>query len=307
MKESNYPSVRYIKHVDIDKIRWDEVVGQSANCRVYALSWYLDRVSEDWDALVWGGYEYVMPLTIRRKWGIKYLFPPLYCQQLGIFPVPPRQIQIEFSNRIRELFSFIQIQVNSQMDPEAFPGLAVNSRVNLVLPLIESYAVLSGNYSKDRARNLLVAKKSGITVLTGMNAREYTSHKSMVMSRTINDSLSGALEAIISYTQSIGKGFIMKAYTVHNEICAAAFFVRSGSRLVYLSAFSTDEGRETSAMTAIIDKLIREQAGSGLLLDFEGSSIPGIAKFMKGFGAQPETYYQLKYNHLPLPLKWLKR
>jgi hypothetical protein len=307
MKQSNYPSVRYIKHESIDKERWNLVVEKSSNFRIYALTWFLDRVSENWDALIWGDYEFLMPLTIRRKWGIKYLFPPMYCQQLGIFPVPPLQIQIEFFSRVREIFLYAEIQVNSKMDPGGFPGLTVITRDNFVLPLVEPYTEISSNYSKDRARNLLVAKKSGITVLTGMNAREYINHKSMVMNRTINNSSSGVLEAIISYTQSIGNGFIMKAYTVHNELCAAAFFVRSGSRLVYLSAFSTHEGRETSAMTAIIDRLIREQAGSGLLLDFEGSSIPGIAKFMKGFGAQPETYYQLKYNHLPLPLKWLKR
>lgn len=307
MLMNNNTLLSYVKHGSIDKIRWNEVVGQSANSRVYALSWYLNLVSEGWDALIWGDYEFVMPLTIRRKWGIKYLFPPLYCQQLGIFPVPPRQIQIEFSNRIRELFRFIEIQVNSQMEPDAFPGLTVIPRNNLILPLIGTYAVLSSNYSKDRARNLMVAKKSGITVLTGMNAREYTNHNRMALNRSIKFFSSGSLETIISYTQSVGKGFIIHAYTVRNDLCAAAFFVQSGNRVVYLNAFSTNEGRATSAMTAIIDKLISEQAGSGLLLDFEGSSIPGIAAFMKGFGALPETYYLLKYNHLPLPLRWLKR
>jgi hypothetical protein len=123
----------------------------------------------------------------------------------------------------------------------------------------------------------------------------------------VTKSSSGGLEAIISYTQSVGKGFILHAYTRHNELCAAAFFVRSGNRVVYLNAFSTQEGRATSAMTAIIDHLIRDLAGSGLLFDFEGSTIPGIAAFMKGFGAQFETFYQLSCNHLPPPLKWLKR
>ena len=307
MKQDSYPSVRYVKHESIDKARWDLVVEQSSNFRVYALTWFLDRVSEGWDALVWGDYEFVMPLTIRRKWGVKYLFPPMYCQQLGIFPVPPIQIQIEFFKRITELFLFIEIKVNSQLDPGGFPGLTVMPRDNFVLPLFESYADISSKYSRDRSRNLLVAKKSGIIVLTGMNAREYIKHKGMAMSSKVTKSSFGGLEAIISYTQSVGKGFILNAYTRHNELCAAAFFVRSGIRLVYLNAFSTQEGRATSAMTAIIDQLIRDQAASGLLLDFEGSTIPGIAAFMRGFGAQYESYYQLSCNHLPLPLKWLKR
>lgn len=307
MKQGSYPSVRYVKHESIDKARWNLVVEQSSNFRVYALTWFLDRASEGWDALIWGDYEFVMPLTIRRKWGVKYLFPPMYCQQLGVFPVPPFQIQIEFFSKISELFLFIEIQVNSQLDPKGFPGLTVIPRDNFVLPLFESYTEISSNYSKDRTRNLLVAKKSGITVLTGMSAREYIKHKGMAMSSKVTKSSSGGLEAIISYTQSVGKGFILHAYTRHNELCAAAFFVRSGNRVVYLNAFSTQEGRATSAMTAIIDHLIRDLAGSGLLFDFEGSTIPGIAAFMKGFGAQFETFYQLSCNHLPPPLKWLKR
>jgi hypothetical protein len=307
MKQGNCNSLRYVKHESLDKARWDLVVEQSSNFRVYALTWFLDRVSEGWDALIWGDYEFVMPMTIRRKWGIKYLFPPMFCQQLGIFPVPPIQIQIEFFNRIREIFLFIEIQVNSQMDPGGFPGLTVFTKDNFVLPLFESYAEISSKYSKDRTRNLKVAKKSGITVLPGMNAREYIKHKCMALSTKITKSSFGGLEAIISYTQSVGKGFILNAYTRNNELCAAAFFVRSGNRVVYLNAFSTQEGRATSAMTAILDQLICAQAGSGLLLDFEGSTIPGIARFMKGFGAQCDTYYQLSCNHLPLPLKWLKR
>lgn len=307
MDKSGFSEIRYVKHADIDKSRWDEVVGLSANSRVYALSWFLDRASENWDALIWGDYEFVMPLTIRRKWGIKYLFPPAYCQQLGIFPVPTITVQIEFFKRIKELFLYIDIQVNSQMDPDGFSGLDVVTRDNFVLPLFGSYSDLSSNYSRDRAKNLLLSKKSGITVLTGMNSYEYISQKCRALGCSVSKSSFEGLEAFISYTQSVGKGFIMHAYTRHNELCAAAFFVRSGSRVVYLNAFSTREGRETSAMTAIIDQLIYEQAGSGLLLDFEGSTVPGIAAFMKGFGAQYETYYRLSFNSLPLPLRWLKK
>lgn len=301
------PQIRYVKHDSIDKTRWDEVIALSANSRVYALSWFLDRVAENWDALIYGDYEYVMPLTLRRKWGIKYLFPPLYCQQLGIFPVPSHQIQIEFSDRIRKYFRFINIQVNSQMDPDAFSGLNVIARDNFVLPLFGNYAEISSNYSKDRARNLKVAKKAGITVSLGMDAREYTNQKNLLVNTSKYKPSYDILESIIAYAQSVGQGTVIGAYTIHNELCAAAFFIRSGNRVFYLNAFSTEEGRATSAMTAIIDKLIYDQAGSGLLLDFEGSSIPGIAAFMKGFGAQWETYYQLTYNNLPWPLKWLKR
>lgn len=299
--------LRYITHNEIDKNKWDNIIELAPNKRVYALSWFLDRVSEDWDALVWGNYEYVMPLTWRRKWGIKYLFPPLYCQQLGVFPTPPLSIMNEFSNKIQELFRFIQIQVNSQMDPNAFQGLMVTPKVNFILPLIEPYQVIASNYSKDRRKNLAVTRKSGITLSTGMNAREYSNLKRMALNETKGKASYRTLESLISYTQTVGKGFIINAFASHNELCAAAFFIRWGNRLVYLNAFSTQAGRDTSAMTAIIDMVLRKYAGTGLLFDFEGSSIPGIAAFMKGFGACSETYFSVFGNRLPFPLNLIKR
>jgi hypothetical protein len=35
------------------------------------------------------------------------------------------------------------------------------------------------------------------------------------------------------------------------------------------------------------------------MLDFEGSDIPGIADFYKGFGGLDEPYYFCKWNQLP--------
>jgi hypothetical protein len=52
---------------------------------------------------------------------------------------------------------------------------------------------------------------------------------------------------------------------------------------------------------------IHEHAGQPYLLDFEGSTIEGIAHFFQGFGAQPEIYQHVKYNNLPWLLKLLKK
>ena len=84
--------LRYLKHDELDFSSWDRRISSADNSRVYALSWYLDRTAADWDALVWGDYEYVLPVTLKSKFGIKYLYQPLFCQQLGIFPEPDPEI-----------------------------------------------------------------------------------------------------------------------------------------------------------------------------------------------------------------------
>jgi hypothetical protein len=68
-------------------------------------------VAQSWDALIWGDYEFVMPLTPKRKWGITYLYQPTFCQQLGIFPPAPDSVQKEFSQFLQKKFRFIQFNI----------------------------------------------------------------------------------------------------------------------------------------------------------------------------------------------------
>jgi hypothetical protein len=77
--------IRHLKHSEIDLQKWDSCVQNAANALVYAESWYLDIVSPHWEALVADDYEYVMPLPVKRKFGIPFLVQPPLSQQLGVF------------------------------------------------------------------------------------------------------------------------------------------------------------------------------------------------------------------------------
>ena len=52
--------------------------------------------------------------------------------------------------------------------------------------------------------------------------------------------------------------------------------------------------------------MIQLHAGSDHILDFEGSSIPGLARFYSGFGAHDEPFYFHVENNLPWYLRWRK-
>ena len=77
--------VHYITYQQIDKSKWDNCIDTAANGLVYGYSFYLDAMAKHWDALVLDDYEAVMPLTWRKKFGIRYLYQPAFTQQLGIF------------------------------------------------------------------------------------------------------------------------------------------------------------------------------------------------------------------------------
>ena len=92
--------VKYINHKDIDAEKWALCIENAENSRIYANIWHLDRTAIVWDALVYGDYKFVMPLPIRNKFGISYVYQPLFCQQLGIFPEPDTSITEEFQNAL---------------------------------------------------------------------------------------------------------------------------------------------------------------------------------------------------------------
>jgi len=68
--------IKYLKHTEINYAAWDACVKQSPNALLYAYSWFLDMAADQWDALVYGNYDAVMPLPWRKKWGIQYLYQP---------------------------------------------------------------------------------------------------------------------------------------------------------------------------------------------------------------------------------------
>jgi hypothetical protein len=80
--------IQHLTHAEIDKVKWDACIDKAGNGLIYGHSVYLNKMCNgQWDALVMGNYETVMPLTRRKKWGIYYLYQPAFTQQLGIFSI----------------------------------------------------------------------------------------------------------------------------------------------------------------------------------------------------------------------------
>src|SRR5688572_30496222 len=126
--------ISYLKHNEIDKKKWDRCIDGSINTLIYAYSWYLDIVSPHWEALVEDDYESVMPLTGNKKYGIHYLYPPYFAQQLGIF-FKDKKTEDELEKFIYAIpphYKFIEINLNTQNFSQ-FPGYEIKKNTNIEL------------------------------------------------------------------------------------------------------------------------------------------------------------------------------
>jgi len=304
--------IRRCKRQEIDASRWDECIANSANRLIYASTAYLDAMTDlQWDGLVAGDYEAVMPLTWRRKWGITYLCQPAFTQQTGIFS--PSSIAAgtigAFLRTAIQYYRFSEIYLNYG---NPYPSLRTHE--NLVLPLHDTYPVLQSRYKKDLQRNLRLAHAAGLTYTTNLDLdtainayrSQYADRHPAIRNADYNRFHKLCRSLRTAGTSDTPATLILRAAVKDTQLCATALLIRDASRLYLLQSTTPPAGRKLEANHYLIDQLVREFAGTGLTLDFEGSDLPGIAYFYANFGALSQPYFFHRHNRLPWPWRLLK-
>lgn len=100
--------------------------------------------------------------------------------------------------------------------------------------------------------------------------------------------------------------FVREVKNIKGKLLNVSIFFNDEQRIYNIMSVTLKEGREKRAHFYLLDRLIAEFSNGHLLLDFEGSEIPGIAEFYRKFGSINQPYPFLKFNHLPYPVKFFK-
>ena len=289
--------IKYIRHKDIDRTKWDQCIGHSSNARIYALSWYLDITSPGWDALVYGDYEFIMPLTWRKKYGLKYLIQPYYSQQLGVFGKNPD------TNRVRDFLNaiplqFLYVRINGNDHNESGQGLSAHRiNNNFVLDLKKDYPDLEIDFSKNNRRNIRLAKRQ-LSSARAIDQETFTDFFSKFLSKRFSHLPKRHFEILKLLIDALKKhqmAEILGAYTQDGRLCSTACFLSSFDRKILIASATDEAGRKTKAHFFLINHFIEAHAGMNLLLDFEGSN---IAYFNAGFGGICVPYPTFRFNNI---------
>ncbi|MGE0635569.1 MAG: hypothetical protein AB7G44_17195 [Bacteroidia bacterium] len=303
--------IQYLTNENIDRRKWDDCIARSFNGIVYAYSWYLDIVSPEWEALVKDDYKSVMPLTWRRKYGIKYLFQPFYTQQLGVFSTEKSDTYLvqKFLEAIPKPFQFVEISLNT-FNHFNIEDIQVKQSLTHELDLIESYENIAKNYSDNLKRNLKKAQYNKLQIAFVNQPEPVITLFRKNRGSTISNLKERDYKTLILLMhQAIhrGKAQVVNVMNEQNALCAGAFFMESNNKVIFLFSGLSEEGKNLNAMPFLIDSFIKQNAGKNITLDFEGSNDINIARFYKSFGSKECVYPQIKINSLPFPLSMLKR
>tara|TARA_B110000971_G_C20038704_1_gene516103 strand:+ start:3362 stop:4252 length:891 start_codon:yes stop_codon:yes gene_type:complete len=287
--------IHYIKRKDLDVVKYDACIENSLQSRVYAFSWYLDIVADNWDVLVSGDYEAVMPIPWKQKYFIKYATQPFFCQQLGVFSIEKtsEKLILRFIDTIAKKFKKITFNFNSG---NKIATIKTKLRINYILNIENSFEENYQKFNKNRKRSLKKADKNSLTIKdVNFNVLLEIAKKEK---KTLDNLAYLKLIKLFSTAKDKEKGFVLGVFNKNEEFFGGAFFLNDNKRITYLFSAMNEEGKNLNAATFLISYVLEKYSNKQYLLDFEGSMNVGIASFFRSFGAKKERYHQIKNNNL---------
>ncbi len=282
--------INYIKRKNLNVKKYDSCVENSLQSRIYAFSWYLDIVADNWDVLVLDDYKAVMPIPWKSKLGLRYITQPYFCQQICVYS--NLKINVEaFIDKIPKYFLYVNINCCQKFDE-----FLTKQKVNYQIKLNTDYNSILNSYRKDRKKSLRKASESNLYY------KDYNSIEILIsLYKDVFSNISNSnkyfiiIKELMMFSLQNDKGFIRNIF-INDKLICSGFFVKYKSRIYYLFAASNALGKKYGATTFLIDSVLKEYVNTDFIFDFEGSTIPNVANFYKSFGGEKTIYFNLKAN-----------
>lgn len=301
-------SIRHVKRGEIDPLKWERCIASASNGSPYARVEYLDALSPHWEALIFGDYEWVMPLPVKKKYGIRYLYQPFLIPHLGVFGKAPQPTLVTaFLDSIPSSIKWIDITLNPRSIPtiEKYP---ITQRPNFILDLNRSYMEIQAGYRLNHIRNIQRAERAGCYVDRHVGPLQVFELAEKFLGPKGHFPAQHKEAFLLLVDEWIRSGSAC-AYGIRSkgQLLSAAVFLKYQHRAYYLLVGNHPNGKTLGTSHALIDAFIKDHASKEMILDFEGSDVPSLAFFYQGFGVQPETFGWIRINRLPKWIAWMKR
>jgi hypothetical protein len=277
----------YLKRHQLNIEKYDACIHNAVNSRIYAFSWYLDIVADHWDALVLNDYEAVMPLPWRQKYFIKYIYPPAWTQQLGVFSGNEisESLILEFIKAIPKKFKKVTIQFNSG---NIFKHKNNSERVNYILPLNKPYEEIYKGFNANRKRDLKKGLKKNYSIDKNITPKEFLDfYLNEPKSYNVDNKQINTIKKLVN-----SKNEASQIWGIRNDhkLEASILFLIGKNRITNLLPITSNFGKEKSLTTLLINEMFEINQNSTKIFDFEGSMIKGVAGFYRSFGVKFENY-----------------
>lgn len=280
--------IRFYANNEINKQKWDSCIENSTKGLIYAYAWYLDIVSPNWSALIKEDYKTVFPLPIKKKLGISYISQPLFTQQLGLFSSENSNNANTFLKAIPKKVWIRSLQIHNQLDNS-------KTKDNFELDILADIDKIRKKYSQNVKRNLKKATQHNLQIkkCESRSLIELFKENKGKEVAELNIKAYSTLLELLDKIQQKEKGNCLGVYK-EGKLISAAFFTNCLKKSVFLFSASNKTAKEIGANHFLIDTYIENFKKDSLILDFEGSMIPSLARFYASFGAEKKCYYLIE-------------
>ena len=302
-------NIRFITYDNIDAKKWDSCIADSQYGNIYCTFKYLTAMALPWDAVIADDYKMVIPLPTRTKFGIHYIYPAPFTQQLGItstFGKVSAEIVQRFLDAIPAKFKYIEANFNHYNElPEAYKS---KIRLNHILPLYNGYAEVEKGFNRSAKRNIERAIKNDIEIREGIPPNNIIDlHRARFNDKIgVSKREYDRFEQLTLELQSCDMLFTIAAIQ-DGRLIAGSIFLKYKNRLTFILNGNSKESLHIGATHLLLQQTIKKFSNQNIILDFEGSDDVNFAKFYKSYGAIEEPYKFVTINRLPFWAKLLKK
>jgi len=295
--------IAIVPSYNVDSEKWNRCINESGNGLIYATTSWLDHLADHWTGIVFNDYEMVMPVPWRRKLGIRYCYHVPFIQQLGIFcgkKIPDVKLFKQALFSICRYGDYPFNFSNSIGETEDF--------VNFILPLDGKFDDLSKLFSNDAVQNIRRSEGQALNYENGEIDEAFHYYQKLYGALSgVTDEQFDKFRKLCVFIGKTDEIIIRKVTGSNGILLAVALLPRDKKRMYNLMNSTLPEGKTREANYFLLSRLWMEFEESGMIFDFEGSDIPGVRDFYRKFGAINQPYHKLHFNHLPWPMKFLKK
>lgn len=294
----------------MDRSRWDAAVRSAHNSAVYGMSWYLDACAPGWSGLVYGDYEQVMCVPIKRKLTATAALQPLFVQQVGPFS------QTELTRGdVHRFLGFLNQKVGKvtlYLTPQCTglaDGFDTTLRYSQIVPLDKPLDDIRNRYGSNLRRNIKKAEKSALTLTfiddftTVIQAFKAQAGDHVAQ---IGEEGFGKLQHLLKALQTHTRCLIPQVQDAEGNVLYTAFFSVFGQTVLYVKGAGTEAAKKNGAGHWLMDRMLAHfHAEACTVFDFGGAHAENVRNFNKQFGGNEFEYLCFNGGYLPSFLRKL--
>lgn len=289
--------IKVLKYSDIDFVKYTGTLRNSAQYKYSAEKDFLDITSDkNWDLLVFGNYEAVMPLPFIKKMGLKFIANPKLCQQIGIFS---EEDIVARNDAILDYFiAKFNIAYYAFNDTNSFTKPLLERRNYLIFP--NDYEKVKQKYSPKRKRKLRIDEEV-MRRARFSDYVEFAEAKNFISKYFVGAAKVKDEKAFIDIFERLAltKNLAFYGFYLDDELInLIAIYIGSRS-VALLGTFNNREFIKISGSSYIIDKAIEANIQSKIF-DFEGSEVPSIEEFFRGFRPELRPYKVIRNSKIDI-------